>query len=103
MPPLHERVATFVDEHARAHDPQLSTSVFMFDSQPLSAVGAVGWVQLPYPATQVELQRPPLHERLATFSDEHARAHDPQLSALVFRFVSQPSSGVGAAGWEQFP
>jgi hypothetical protein len=100
-PPVHDSDATFVVAQARAQAPQLAVLVFVLVSQPSSAVGAVGWLQLPKPELHVELQVPPLHDRAATLAPEHARLHAPQLSALVLRFTSQPSSAVGAVGWPQ--
>jgi len=47
-------------------------------------------------------QRPPEQDELATWLVLHARPHAPQLSTSASMCVSQPSSGSGAAGCEQF-
>lgn len=73
------------------------------DSQPSSTVGAAGKLQLPWPDWQAELQVPPEHVSVEVYDELQARPHEPQLAVLVFRFDSQPSSGVGEAGWTQLP
>jgi hypothetical protein len=94
-PPLHARLATLVLAHPRLHAPQWVVLELVFVSHPSSGVGFAGCVQLPKPPLHVELQVPPLHERLATFELEHTRLHAPQLSAFVLVLVSQPLSAVG--------
>jgi hypothetical protein len=67
-------------------------------SQPLSAVGKAGCVQLPLGATQVELHVPALHESVCTPVLLHARPQPPQWVVDVLVLVSQPSSADGKAG-----
>src|SRR5262249_38363493 len=69
-------------------------------SQPLSFVGAAGFVQFAKPRLQVESQSPPVQLLDATLVPEQARPQPPQLSTVVMS-VSQPLSGMGAAGFVQ--
>jgi hypothetical protein len=86
----HARDATFVPEHTRPHPPQLFTSLAAVVSQPSSAVGAAGRVQLLEPAVQPDTQRPPLQARALTEVEAQARPQAPQFSTLVVSSVSQP-------------
>ena len=92
---------TWFDEQYLPHEPQFCVSFAVSVSQPSSAAGARGWLQLPHPVPHVELQRPPEQERDATWLVEHFRPQAPQLFASVETGVSQPSSAVGAAGCVQ--
>jgi hypothetical protein len=67
--------------------------VVRFDSHPSSGEPAVGWLQLPHPGWQVELQTPPEHEGVAVSLVLHGREHAPQFEVLPFVFVSQPCDG----------
>lgn len=67
--------------------------VVKLDSHPSSAAGAAGWLQLPQPGWQVELQAPPLHESPRTLAPEQLRPHDPQSAVFVPTFVSHPCEG----------
>jgi hypothetical protein len=102
-PPVHAGVATLDAEHARAQAPQLAVEVARLVSQPSSAAGAAGCVQLPALPLQVEVHKPPAQLAVATPADEQARAQAPQLAVEVARLVSQPSSAAGAAGCVQLP
>ncbi|MBI3072217.1 MAG: hypothetical protein HYY84_08870 [Deltaproteobacteria bacterium] len=102
VPALHDRVATLVDAHARAHAPQLSTLTSVLISHPSSATAASGCPQFAYGALHDELHVPPLHDSAATFAFEQARPQAPQLPVFVLRFVSQPSSTAPALGCAQF-
>jgi hypothetical protein len=73
-----------------AQAPQWSVAVSRLVSQPSSAVGAAGCVQLPNGELQVELQRPPMHDTLATLVPEHERVQPPQWMVSVLRLISQP-------------
>jgi len=59
-------------------------------SQPSSAVGAAGSLQLPKPRAQVESHAPSWQSSEATFAALHARPHAPQLKTSVATFASQP-------------
>jgi len=92
-----------VDVQSVPHEPQWFAVVFRLVSQPSSALGAIGWVQLPFGELHDELQVPPLHDSVATPAAEQGREHDPQCAGSLPRLVSQPSSAAGAAGWVQLP
>ena len=63
----------------------------MAHSQPSSAVGAAGSLQLLNPELQVELQRLDAQERDATFVEEHARPQSPHAVVDELTSDSQPS------------
>ena len=70
-PPLQLAPATWpptgaLSMHTYPHEPQFAASLLVGVSQPLSAVGAAGWVQFPYPESQLELHVPALHDSVAT-------------------------------------
>jgi hypothetical protein len=60
-------------------------------SQPSSAVGAAGSLQLLNPELQVELQRLDAQERDATFVEEHARPQSPHAVVDELTSDSHPS------------
>jgi hypothetical protein len=97
------RSCTFELEHALSHVPQWSTSLLNVASQPSSSAGALGWPQLPKPAWQLDVQRPPAQLAVATLVSEQARPQPPQCCKSSETSFSQPSSAVGAGGCEQFP
>jgi hypothetical protein len=78
------------DGHALPHAPQLAGVVLRSVSQPSSAAGAAGWLQLPFPGEQVELHRPAAHVAVFTPPFAQARWQAPQLPASLLRSVSQP-------------
>ena len=88
-PALHE-VVPFVLVHAVPQAPQLEALVAVLVSQPSSAVGAAGFVQLPYPDVHVEVHTPPEHALVATLVAAQARPHAPQLFASVPVATSHP-------------
>ena len=59
--------------------PQFAVFVETSVSQPLSTP-VVGFEQLPNPGAQKEVHAFPVHTAVATFVDEHARLHPPQLA-----------------------
>ena len=63
-PALQLSVCTPAVEQVRPHAPQLSVSVEVEVSQPLSAAGAEGVVQSPKPALHTGVQLPPVHTRV---------------------------------------
>ncbi len=101
-PPVHAATLTLLSEQVRPQAPQLPVELRSV-SQPSSAVGAAGCVQLPKPAEQAELHRPPAHDGAGALFAEQPRPHAPQLVLEVVRSTSQPSSGAGATGWLQLP
>jgi hypothetical protein len=86
----HAREATLVPEQARPQPPQLFTSLVLVVSQPSSAAGAAGRVQLLEPALHPDTHNPPLQARVVTEVEAQARPQPPQLSTLVVSSVSQP-------------
>ena len=102
-PPLHATAVALAPEQTRPQAPQLPVLVLVSVSQPSSAVGAYGCVQLPQPEAQVETQRPAEQVLDPTWLEEQLRPQAPQLSAFEARLVSQPLSAFGAAGEEQSP
>ena len=77
--------------------PHADALVETLSSQPLSAVGAAGIVQLAKPKSQVELHKLPEHSSACTPAVEHALPHSPQWETLLVMSTSQPSSPV--PGW----
>lgn len=53
-----------------------------------------GWLQLPYPSTQLDEQMPPPQTRDATFWVPHGLVQLPQWAASVVRLISQPFEAV---------
>jgi hypothetical protein len=78
LPLSHDLLATLSPEQARPQPPQLLTSLETSASQPSSALGAAGEVQLSKPVAQVGVHRPALQLRAVTFAPEQARLHVPQ-------------------------
>jgi hypothetical protein len=62
-------------------------------SQPLSAVGAGGLVQLPRSIGHVDVQSPPEHASDITLLVEQARPQAPQCCTLVCVSTSHPVCG----------
>jgi hypothetical protein len=90
VPPLQVVVAFARVGQTVPQAPQLVTSVFVFVSQPLAARLS----QLPKPELHVSITQRPLAQCAAATlgSAVQSVAQVPQCSALVCRFVSQPSS-----------
>jgi hypothetical protein len=86
-------VSNIGSAQALPHPPQLAELAKVSVSQPSSAAGAAGVVQLPLPSTQVDVQSPALHTAAATPCPEQARVQDPQWAGSVSVFVSQPLVG----------
>jgi hypothetical protein len=59
-------------------------------SQPSSAVGAVGLLQLLKPALHVDSHLPAVHVAAATCTEEQARPQSPHAVVAVLMFVSHP-------------
>ena len=102
-PVTQARLVVFADEHAPPHAPQCATLLSRFVSQPSSAEGAAGWVQLPKGAAQAEVHAPALHASAETPASEQVRPQAPQWVTSLVMSVSQPSSAAGAVGWLQSP
>lgn len=102
-PLLHEVALVPLVEQARPQAPQFATSEAKKLSQPLSEPGKAGSEQFPKPPVQLEVHRPAVQVRLLVLAYEHARPHPPQLSGLVFRFASHPSSASAPGGSWQLP
>lgn len=102
-PPLQESDSTPSVEQVRPQAPQFNLSVDVLVSQPSSAAGGLGVVQSPKPVLQTGVQVPAAHTRSWVLVPRQARLHAPQLSGLVFRLVSHPSSALGAIGVLQSP
>lgn len=98
VPPEQDRVATLLLLQLRPQTPQLSGSVLTLVSQPLSAVGGEGCVQLLYPDWHSESHLPIEQERDETWLDEHFRPQAPQLSGSNATDVSHPLSIAGGLG-----
>jgi hypothetical protein len=103
LPALHDLVTTFVALQSWPHPPQCSVFVAVLVSQPSSALGAAGCVQLPRLAVQVEVHSPPAQASAAVPVVEQARPQAPQFAGSVPVLVSQPLSAVGAPGVVQLP
>jgi hypothetical protein len=102
-PALHWARSTLAFEQGRPHAPQFAGSPCVSVSQPLSASGGAGVVQLLNPPLHVELHTPAEQLLTATLLSAHTRLQAPQLLTSDERPVSQPLSGAGAAGVEQLP
>jgi hypothetical protein len=74
-----------IDEHTLPHAPQLLADCVRSTSHPFCACPS----QLPCPTEHTVVHAPATHVPVPP-TDEHAALHAPQLSALVFKFVSQP-------------
>jgi hypothetical protein len=64
--------------HELPHPPQLASLLAAGVSQPSSALGATGLLQLARPSSQLELQVPALHARDRTPLALQARLQAPQ-------------------------
>jgi hypothetical protein len=100
-PALQSSEVVFALEHCRLQEPQCVMLSCRSVSQPSSAAGAVGVEQLTQPAAQLGAQRRALQASEVAFALEHGRPQAPQFAGSESMFVSQPSSGTGAAGAEQ--
>jgi hypothetical protein len=78
--------------------PQSVLDVVTSVSHPSSGSGDAGWMQLPKPSSQVEVQRPALQARDSTCCPEQTRPQPPQFCGSSTLCVSHPSSGAGATG-----
>src|SRR5947207_807093 len=70
--------------------PRQSVTVLMGVSQPLSAAGATGRLQLPRPPPQADVHKPPPQLTTEVPTALQARLQAPQFSVLVLMLVSQP-------------
>lgn len=77
-PPLHDSEVVFVLEHARPHAPQWTGFACRSTSQPSSAAGAAGWLQLPEPTLQLDVHTPAAQVRVCTPVLEQGRSQAPQ-------------------------
>jgi hypothetical protein len=87
--PLPQDAVPFVLLHAWPQPPQCATVVFVFVSQPFTALPS----QFPNPALQLGTQAPEVH-CVVPFGLRHCVPHAPQLLRFVFVFVSHPVDGL---------
>jgi hypothetical protein len=92
--PTHTREAVFVPEHVRPQAPQLKTSSATTVSQPSSAIGAAGLIQLPNPSAHVGVHCPLAHAVLTALAPEQAKPQLPQWAVDVRKSTSQPSAAL---------
>jgi hypothetical protein len=92
----HEMTVAFCTDVLQLvpHAPQWVVVLERLVSQPSSAVGAAGCVQLPNGELQLELHKPAEHDTVATLVLLHARPHAPQLALSVAVASSQPLVGL---------
>lgn len=100
-PPRLAQIFPFWASHELLHTPQWVA--LREASQPSSAVGAAGVVQLTRPRSHTGSHTPSEQLTAVTLAPEQACPHAPQSVASVARSASQPSSAAGAAGREQLP
>src|SRR2546422_504964 len=78
QPPQMELLQLWLFGQTMPQPPQLFLSLAVLVSQPSSAMPPGGLTQLPKPALQVEVHRPPAQALAATLAPEQARAQAPQ-------------------------
>jgi hypothetical protein len=83
--PVEQDAVPFVPLQAAPHPPQFAADVFVFVSQPLTALPS----QFPNPALHVGTQAPVV-QVVVPFAFVHWVPQAPQFERLVFVFVSQP-------------
>lgn len=103
LPPLQILEETLLELQVRPQLPQLSTLMARSISQPSSAAGAAGRLQLPLVPEQVDVQSPALQDNVWTPEVEQVRPQAPQFRASLAVDVSQPLSTAGGAGVVQSP
>jgi hypothetical protein len=88
LPLLHRGVVIWLEEQTIPHPPQLFTLLLMLVSQPLVSLFES---QSAKPALQAPLQTLLEHVGVLMLLVEQMIPHPPQLLALVWVFISQPS------------